>query len=209
MFKRFNLRTLGIAAFVIVVTAVLPLTGLIYSMDLKASDIAFRVRGLIRGPLPQSDDVVIVAIDDESFNETGLQWPWPRGYFAKIIRGISAGNPRVIVVDVFWYEAGSDPGGDEALAAAIAEAGNVILANDLLYVQQRVSENEIYLLEQFRQPLPLLTQAASGLGLAIVKHVLQRHQGQLNIDSEVGRGSTFQCNFPTHMLVHTKQRAEA
>ncbi len=36
----------------------------------------------------------------------------------------------------------------------------------------------------------------TGLGLAIVKHVLQRHQGRLEIESEVGRGSTFTCRFP-------------
>jgi len=36
----------------------------------------------------------------------------------------------------------------------------------------------------------------TGLGLAIVKHVLNRHGAQLRIDSELGRGSTFSCDFP-------------
>ncbi len=36
----------------------------------------------------------------------------------------------------------------------------------------------------------------TGLGLAIVKHVLLRHEGRLEIDSEVGQGSTFACHFP-------------
>lgn len=36
----------------------------------------------------------------------------------------------------------------------------------------------------------------TGLGLAIVKHVLIRHDAQLQIHSEVGQGSTFQCDFP-------------
>jgi two-component system phosphate regulon sensor histidine kinase PhoR len=40
----------------------------------------------------------------------------------------------------------------------------------------------------------------SGLGLAIVKHVLQRHGGTLDIDSEVGKGSTFTCHFPPERL---------
>jgi two-component system, OmpR family, phosphate regulon sensor histidine kinase PhoR len=31
----------------------------------------------------------------------------------------------------------------------------------------------------------------TGLGLAIVKHVLNRHHGELRIESEVGKGSTF------------------
>lgn len=35
----------------------------------------------------------------------------------------------------------------------------------------------------------------TGLGLAIVKHVLLRHDGELQINSEVGVGSTFTCVF--------------
>lgn len=40
----------------------------------------------------------------------------------------------------------------------------------------------------------------SGLGLAIVKHVLQRHNGTLQVESEVGRGSTFRCLFPKELI---------
>ena len=35
----------------------------------------------------------------------------------------------------------------------------------------------------------------TGLGLSIVKHVLNLHQGRLEIESEVGRGSRFSCRF--------------
>ena len=31
----------------------------------------------------------------------------------------------------------------------------------------------------------------TGLGLAIVKHIVNRHRGVLEIDSEIGRGSVF------------------
>ena len=41
----------------------------------------------------------------------------------------------------------------------------------------------------------------TGLGLAIVKHIMIRHQGRLEIRSEVGKGSTFTCHFPTARLV--------
>lgn len=41
----------------------------------------------------------------------------------------------------------------------------------------------------------------TGLGLAIVKHVLNRHGGCLEIQSKVGRGSTFRCHFPPERIV--------
>ncbi|WP_018864089.1 phosphate regulon sensor histidine kinase PhoR [Thioalkalivibrio sp. ARh3] len=39
-------------------------------------------------------------------------------------------------------------------------------------------------------------RGGTGLGLAIVKHVLARHGGHLEIDSQVGRGTRFTCLFP-------------
>lgn len=36
----------------------------------------------------------------------------------------------------------------------------------------------------------------TGLGLSIVKHVMQRHGGELRVDSEVGRGSRFKLLLP-------------
>ncbi len=36
----------------------------------------------------------------------------------------------------------------------------------------------------------------TGLGLAIVKHVLLRHEGQLRVESTLGKGSSFTCHFP-------------
>ena len=41
----------------------------------------------------------------------------------------------------------------------------------------------------------------TGLGLAIVKHALQRHGASLSIQSEVGAGSLFICQFPDSRLV--------
>ena len=40
----------------------------------------------------------------------------------------------------------------------------------------------------------------TGLGLAIVKHVLTRHGATLRIDSELGRGSRFICDFPANRI---------
>jgi two-component system, OmpR family, phosphate regulon sensor histidine kinase PhoR len=44
------------------------------------------------------------------------------------------------------------------------------------------------------------SRGGTGLGLAIVKHVLMRHDAQLKIDSEPGKGSRFTCIFPSRIL---------
>ncbi|MGJ0535367.1 MAG: phosphate regulon sensor histidine kinase PhoR [Methylocystis sp.] len=41
----------------------------------------------------------------------------------------------------------------------------------------------------------------TGLGLSIVKHILTRHQARLEIQSEVGKGSTFSAVFPAARVV--------
>jgi len=41
----------------------------------------------------------------------------------------------------------------------------------------------------------------TGLGLAIVKHIMQRHEGMIWLESELGHGATFFCRFPTSRAV--------
>ena len=41
----------------------------------------------------------------------------------------------------------------------------------------------------------------TGLGMAIVKHVINRHQGELKIESIVGQGSSFYLTFPMQRVV--------
>jgi two-component system phosphate regulon sensor histidine kinase PhoR len=47
----------------------------------------------------------------------------------------------------------------------------------------------------------------SGLGLAIVKHAMQQNHGKLRIESELGRGSCFICDFPRQLVVYRGSEA--
>ncbi|MCP4915254.1 MAG: PAS domain-containing protein [Oligoflexia bacterium] len=38
----------------------------------------------------------------------------------------------------------------------------------------------------------------TGLGLAIVKHIMQNHNGKIEVKSKEGDGTTFLCHFPAH-----------
>ena len=46
----------------------------------------------------------------------------------------------------------------------------------------------------------------TGLGLAIVKHVLMRHDATLDIESTIGKGSTFTCTFPRSRHIENPKR---
>ena len=45
------------------------------------------------------------------------------------------------------------------------------------------------------------SSGGTGLGLAIVKHVMLRHEGSLDIESTLGKGSVFSCRFPKNRVV--------
>jgi len=90
----------------------------IESLELGARDTLMRVRGV----RPTSGNIVIVAIDDASFQWTKYEWPWPRAYLAQIVDAVNKGGARVVGVDIFLTEAGKDPGGDEALAQALSQS---------------------------------------------------------------------------------------
>ncbi|MFN4179019.1 MAG: CHASE2 domain-containing protein [Armatimonadota bacterium] len=95
-------------------------------VELITVDWRFRVRELLgRTPL-WSQDLVIVAIDEESAKDLPMKVPTPRDYLAKLIDRISEYKPRIIAVDIL-LDHPTDPDADRELAEAIRRAGNVVL----------------------------------------------------------------------------------
>jgi adenylate cyclase len=103
-------------------------------------------------------DIVVVAIDELSFSEIGLQWPWPRRLHAQLIDVLVRGGARTIAFDLL-FDVPSTTADDEALARAVRSAGNVVLASDRAEVSDRA-----YTVQQWREPIPVLGEAAAAVG---------------------------------------------
>jgi adenylate cyclase len=125
-------------------------------------DARFHLRGVEKPRNP----IVIVALDERSVRMMGgLKGEnvrtWPRARWAELVRRIDAGNPRIIGLDVVFDTPGWDEGGDEAMAGAMAEAGNVILA-----ANYERAEQASYELITLSAPVGILAQEAVGMGIA-------------------------------------------
>jgi two-component system phosphate regulon sensor histidine kinase PhoR len=84
-------------------------------------------------------------------------------------------------VEIEWFER------ENACCLAVRDRGPGIDAVHLPRLTER-----FYRIDKSRSQVT----GGTGLGLAIVKHVLAGHGARLEIESEVGVGSTFRCVFP-------------
>ena len=97
--------------------------GLVHGLELGSVDTRFSVRGDQEPP----PELAIVGIDDDTFSELKLQWPFPRRLHAKVIDQLVKDGAKAIAFDVQFTEA-TDPRDDNALVEAVHRAGNVVLA---------------------------------------------------------------------------------
>ncbi len=98
-----------------------------------------------------------------------------------IHNAIKYGRPSG-TVDVSIRERVRRSGKQDALEIAVTDDGPGIAPEHLPRLTER-----FYRVDTARSR----EQGGTGLGLAIVKHILNRHRGELDIASEVGRGSRF------------------
>ncbi len=135
--RRRRLRQLALAAVAlgsIAIGLTLYLTDAMRDTDLDTVDARFTIRGTEDPP----DDVVVVQIDDKTFQDLGLQWPFPRSTHAKLLDRLSRDDPAAIAFDVQFTEAsGSKAAGplgfasspeDIALIRAVDRAGRIVLS---------------------------------------------------------------------------------
>ncbi len=80
-------------------------TNLLRSLELSTVNTRFTIRGHQQPPA----NIVLVEIDERTFDELDLQWPFPRRVHAKVIEDIARDHPKVIAYDVQFSEASACP----------------------------------------------------------------------------------------------------
>ncbi len=98
-------------------------TDVFESMELDTIDARFSVRG----NQPPPKDVVVVAIDDVTFDDLQQQWPFPRSMHGKVLDRLRADGAKVVGYDVQFTEPTTNRE-DNALIDAVARAKGTVLA---------------------------------------------------------------------------------
>ncbi len=160
--KLFNLRfflLLGTVSILLLIqiAALLPgITTPIERIEYSSRDVLMR----LRGAQEPSENIVIVEIDDFSFNWTGYQWPWPRSYLAEIVEQINKGGGKVVGVDIFLSEPDEIPANDQVFASALGSAPSAVGV-----VQIFESPGENYSISTLLQAQPVYREALDAQGI--------------------------------------------
>ena len=158
--------TPGIPALVLGVFAALCwMFALLMSLTTAWKQVEFRLLDsmmVASAPNKSAFPITVVGIDEASFAELKLQWPWPRRLHAELIDWLAAAGAAIIVFDVVFAEP-SNKEDDEHFAGSIRRAGNVVLAADRVY-----RESSGVRQWQRLDPHPAFTEAGAQVGLATV-----------------------------------------
>ena len=132
--------------------------GFFRTFELKFLDLRFRFRGVKD---VSHSDIIIIAIDDQTFKACKDRYPFPRRYYATLVENLNEVGVRTIVFDIQFTEPDyKDPEGDQILAEAIKKAGNVILAGKV--VRQFTRGGEYSFADT---PIPVLMETGADWGV--------------------------------------------
>jgi adenylate cyclase len=112
-------------------------------------------------PAVADDSPVIVAVDEPSFAELGLQWPWPRSLHAALVLALRQAGAKAIGLDIIFAEASAAPAADHALAQALGP--DVTLAGDETVIETPHADQAMRV-----EPLPLFLSTGAKTGIASV-----------------------------------------
>jgi adenylate cyclase len=121
---------------------------------------AFDYLSTLAPPPRPADGPVIVAIDEPSMAEIGLQWPWPRNLHARLITALREAGAKAIAIDIIFAEPSSSPA-DQALTKALG--ADVVLAGDETLVTAPHADQIVRV-----EPLQQFIDAGARVGIASI-----------------------------------------
>lgn len=96
------------------------------TIQMKTLDQRFEHRGVLN--LKDTSKVVIVAITDQSFQGLPNSFPFPRRYYARVIRNLFDAGAKAVGMDIYFDDQSRIPGDDSLLAATLRKCKKVVLA---------------------------------------------------------------------------------
>ena len=137
--------------------------GALQRLELATIDYRFEARGKSEA-VPDSAHVVIVEISEDSFKSLPAKFPWPRSYYAHLLRNLREAGARAVGIDLIL--SGSDPvsRNDSLFRAALRETGIGVLAG------KREEDNSRYTTSSMKEDFGNIFFADdSSLGLVNVR----------------------------------------
>lgn len=151
-------RSLGLGLLVSGLMVLLTLFPLGQALENQALDLCYRLRSIQAAP----ENLLVVAVDEPSFQELKYPWPWPRRLHAELIRRLAQNGARLIVFDIIFADA-TTAEDDQILTEAVKEAGNVVLGETI-----EVARDPRFTRQVLVAPLKSLKESARMVGLSMV-----------------------------------------
>lgn len=120
----------------------------------------FDTLSVFTAPKKSTLPITIIGIDEASFAQLGLRWPWPRDMHARLTDRLTQSGAAVIAFDVLFSEP-STAKEDAEFANSIASSGNVVLVSDRVYHETATSRQW-----QRLDPIEPFMKAGAATGLA-------------------------------------------
>ncbi len=106
--------------------------------------------------------------------------------FSNLVNNAVRYTPNEGHISILWEEI------DNQMVFSVTDSGHGIPMQHIPHLTERFYRVNV---DRSRET------GGTGLGLAIVKHIVERHNGRLEISSKMNVGSTFRCIFPTTRLI--------
>ncbi|NTW50114.1 MAG: adenylate/guanylate cyclase domain-containing protein [Chlorobiales bacterium] len=115
-----------VAPVLVLISYALSQLGVFENVERKMLDNKFNARGPIDG-FTEKSNVVIITVDDQSQATLG-QFPWPRNYYAHIVRNLMNAGASVVAFDLLFSEPSKNPKEDKAFKETVASYNRVVLS---------------------------------------------------------------------------------